>query len=294
MHPVGGVVGDQPEEAAVSGVDVDADPVLRAQRDGQVDRVDRAEPGGAGGHHHGPDRPGPEQILQCVQVHPAGGVGGHGVPLDAEQVTHPGVGVVGVGAVGDAFAGVGFPGYEQGFQVRDGAAAGEMTEEFGAVPEHVGKLGDDLLLHLRGGRPAVQRVVVRVDEHGGDVPDHRDRVRWLEHLPGVAGVEERVILAQPAGQLGEGGRQLRRIDLQRGMRLIRAELPHPPGDLIDREGQVLPQLAGRRRAGGELGGRVGHGHRYLLFAGRVAPGGAYSSSTGNRAVGTSSALVLRV
>jgi hypothetical protein len=86
-------------------------------------------------------------------------------------------------------------GDEQGFQVGDGAAAGQVPEVVG-VTEHRGQPGHDLFFHAGGGRAAVQRVVVGVDQHGADVADDRCRVRWLEHLPDVAGVEERIVLPQ--------------------------------------------------------------------------------------------------
>ena len=105
--------------------------------------------------------------------------------------------VVGVGAVRDRLTGVDLAGDEERFQVGDGAAAGQVPQVLGEA-EHRGQLRHDLLLHAGSGRPAVQGVVVGVDQHGADVTDYRRRVRWLEHLPDIAGMEERVVLPQPS------------------------------------------------------------------------------------------------
>ena len=111
--------------------------------------------------------------------------------------------VVRLGAVGDAPAGVRLAGDEQRLQVRDRPAGGQVAEVAGQ-PEHPGQLGGDLAFHRGGRRAAVQGMVVGVDQHRGEVAGHRGRVRGLEHLPGVARVEERVIVRQPAGELREG------------------------------------------------------------------------------------------
>ena len=84
-----------------------------------------------------------------------------------------------------------------------------------AQPEHLGQLRHDLLLHLGRGRAAVQGVVVRVDQHRGQVPGHRGRVRRLEHLPGIGRVEERVVVPQPPGELAEHLGEPLVADLQR-------------------------------------------------------------------------------
>jgi hypothetical protein len=73
----------------------------------------------------------------------------------------------------------------------------------------------DLLLHLARWPAAVERVVVRVDQHRGQVAGHRDRVRRLEHLAGVVRVEVRVVPGpQAIGELGEHPSQLLVADLQ--------------------------------------------------------------------------------
>ena len=199
-HSLGRVVGDQGEEAAVRGVDMDPGAVAAAERQGLVDGVDRPETGGAGGQHDGADRARLQQVLQRVEVHPAAGVGGHRSRGHAEQVAHPAVRVVRVGAVRDSLARMAFPGDEQRFEVGDRAAAGQVSE-VRRVAEHPGQIGDHLLLHPGGRRAAVERVVVGVDQHRRQVADDRGRVRRLQHLADVARVEERVVVPQPLQQL---------------------------------------------------------------------------------------------
>ena len=67
--------------------------------------------------------------------------------------------------------------------------------------------------------PAVERVIVRVDQHRGEIADDGCRVRRLQHLPGVRRVEERVVVRQPARELGECCRETLIADRDRGMRL---------------------------------------------------------------------------
>jgi len=138
--------------------------------------------------------------------------------LDAEQAAHPRVCVVRVGGVGDPATGVQFARNVQDLEIRYRPAAGQVAQ-VGAEAERRRQVGDDLLLHLRRDLAAVERVVVRVDEHRGDVTRHRDRVRRLQHLPGVVRVEIRVVVAHPLGELGEGGCEPLFVDPQRLMRL---------------------------------------------------------------------------
>ena len=191
-----------------------------------MDGVDRAQPGRARGQHHGAHPAGAQQFVQGVEVHPPAAVHGHGVALDAEQPAHPAVRVVGVRAERDTPARMQFAGHEQGLQVGDGAAGGQVAE-VGAEAEHRRELRGHLAFHPGGGRPAVQRVVVRVDQHGGQVAGHGGRVRGLQHLPGVPGMEERVVVREAVGELGERGPEPLVADVQRGMRGHRAEPRRP-------------------------------------------------------------------
>ena len=159
-------------------------------------RVDRAEAGCAGGRHHRADPAARQQRIEFSDVDAAGRVGADGSTVDAEDAAHPAVRVVRLGAVGNAKTGMRFPRDVQRFEVRDRAASGEMPEVL-TVSEHPGKLADDLLFHRRRRRAAVKRVVVRVDQHGGEIAGYRRRMRRLQHLPGVSRVEERVVVGQP-------------------------------------------------------------------------------------------------
>ncbi len=212
----------QGEETAVGGVDMETDAVPVPQGERGVYRIDSSQAGGSGGEDDGAHVPGAQHLLQRVDVDTAPLVGGDRVPLHAEDVTHTAVRVVGLGAVGDAPAGVEFPGDEQGLEVGDRAAGGEVAE-VRVVAEHRGELRDGLPLHRRGGGAAVQRVVVRVDQHGGEVADHGGGVRGLEHLARVARVEEGVVVLQSPGELLEDGGETVVVDVQGRMGLVGAE-----------------------------------------------------------------------
>ena len=80
------------EEAAVGGIDVHPRAVAaRASGDDLVDRVDRAQAGGACGRHDGADRPRSRRsALQRVKVHPCRRRRpGTAIDRDAEQRAHP-------------------------------------------------------------------------------------------------------------------------------------------------------------------------------------------------------------
>jgi hypothetical protein len=55
-------------------------------------------------------------------------------------------------------------------------------------------------------------VVVGVELHRGEVADDRRRVRGLDHLTGVARVEERVVVRHALGEGGERGRERGVVD----------------------------------------------------------------------------------
>ena len=200
-----------------------------------VDRVDGAEAGRACCRDDRADPAASQQGVQCSDVDPPGCVGADRSALDTENAAHPAVRVVRLGAVGDAATRMRFPGHIQRLKVRDRSASGEVPEVL-AEAEHPGQLTDNLLLH--GGRrgPAVERVVVRVDQHGGEIASHRGRMRRLEHLPCVGRVEERVVVLQPSRKLGECVIEPLVTDLQRVMNSKAAE-------------SVLPALVGLSRLG---------------------------------------------
>ena len=79
-----------------------------------------------------------------------------------------------------------------------------------AVAEHRGDRRDRLALHLGGRRPAVERVVVRVQQHRRGVGRPGQRMRRLEHLPDVVRLAVGVGVGEALGERGER-RRLRRL-----------------------------------------------------------------------------------
>ena len=71
--------------------------------------------------------------------------------------------------------------------------------------EHGGDLADRLDLHLRAGAAAVPGVVVGIDVHGQRIGRARQRMRRLEHLPGIERMEVGIVVSQP---MGHGGQNL--------------------------------------------------------------------------------------
>ena len=92
------------------------------------------------------------------------------------------------------------PGDPQGLEVGHGAARGQVAQKLGPAEEASDRL-DGLDLHLRAGPAAVAGVVVGIDGHGQRIGGPRHRMRRLEHLPGIKGVEVGVVVAQPAGHI---------------------------------------------------------------------------------------------
>jgi hypothetical protein len=96
-----------------------------------------------------------------------------------------------------------FAGHEQGFEVGDRIAGGEVAQ-VRLVVEHGRQLSDDLSFHRRAGRAAVQGVVVGVDQHRREMADHGHGVGRLEYLARVVRVEEESVVLQTAREQGEG------------------------------------------------------------------------------------------
>ena len=188
---VGVVVGQEAEEAAVRGIDVDAGAVGAAERDRVREGVDGAQTRRGGREHDGADGAGRQRILQRPEVDPPGVVAGHDGAVEAEHVGHPAVRVVALRADRDAAPARLLARHEQRLQVGDRPAAGQVPQ-WRLEPDHPCEIGDHLLLHLARRRAAVERVVVGVDARRDGVGRQCHRVRRLEHLPGVARVAERV------------------------------------------------------------------------------------------------------
>ena len=172
-----------------------------SQRKRLVDRVDCPQRGGPGGQHDGADGVGAEQLLQRVEIHPPARIGGDLHPADAEQPAHPLMGVVGLLAEGDGGVRPQLARDEEGFQVGDGPARAEVAEEVGGVMEHRGDGGHRLPLQRGGRRPPVEGMIVWIDEHRHQICGSRRRMGRLQHLAGVARVEEGVVVPQPPAQL---------------------------------------------------------------------------------------------
>ena len=157
--------GQQREEAAVGAVDVQAHAVALAQGERLVDAIDGAQAGRPGREHDGPDVALRALGLHGVEVEPAVGVGRDGRARDAQQLAHARVGVVRGGAVDDALAGMDLARHPQRLEVGDRPARGQVAEAGGGQAEHDAQLVDHLDLEAARPRPAVERVVVGVDEH---------------------------------------------------------------------------------------------------------------------------------
>ncbi len=86
-----------------------------------------------------------------------------------------------------------FAGYEERLQVCDGSARREMPQRIPRKPNKCLQFVYRLFLHCTGGRAAVERVVVRIDELGCPVAKKSRGMRRLEHLSGVARMKEGIV-----------------------------------------------------------------------------------------------------
>ena len=264
---------------------MDAHAVPLAQLEGLVDPVDRAEPGGAGGEHDGADVAGRAHGLEGVEVDPALRPGRHLGRRQAEDLAHARMRVVGIGAERDALVGMQLTRDPQRLQVRDRSARGQVPEERLADPEQRRQLGDRLLLHLAGHRPAVERVVVGVHEHGRDVAGGRRGVRRLEHLAGEPRVEEREVPVHPALELLPRRRPAVAVDGGRGRPLAPARLPRldevergldagPVHARHDRRLRARMSCRARAVCRARARGRAARGGRMRVVGPRAAASGA--------------------
>ncbi len=90
----------------------------------------------------------------------------------------------------------------QRFEIRHGAAAGEMPERL--LPAEDGtEFPDALFLHFRTGSTAIEGVIVGIDPQGHCVGEPCNRVRRLEHLPGITRVKIRKVVVHAGGDLPE-------------------------------------------------------------------------------------------
>jgi hypothetical protein len=210
--------GQQREEAAVGAVDVQAHAVALAQGERLVDAIDGAEAGRAGGEHDGPDVALRALGLDGVEVETAAGVGRDRRARDAQQLAHARMGVVRGRAVHDALAGMHLARHPQASRLAIVRSRSDGRDR-GGEAEHDAQLVDHLDLEAARPWAAVERVVVGVDEHRRQVAGNGDRMRRLEHLPGIAGMEEGVVVGHPLAEgLPRGGQPLR-VGLAGGVRV---------------------------------------------------------------------------
>ncbi len=194
-------VGNEREVAAVGRVHMDSETVAFAEGEDLVERVHGADGCRAQRGHHCAHIAFAQFGFEGFEAHAAAAVGRN---LSVFQLEHGGdapVGVVGLLGAYDPLARRQLAGHPEGLEVGDCAAGGEVAQisaaRFGPA-EHGGDLADCLDLHLGAGPSAVARMVVGVDVHGQRVGRARQRVRRLQHLPGVEGMEVGIVVAQPA------------------------------------------------------------------------------------------------
>ena len=106
----------------------------------------------------------------------------------------------------------------------------EVAQAGGRQPEHDAQLVDDLHLQPAGPRPAVERVVVGIDEHRRQVAGHGHGVGRLEHLARVARVKEGVVVGHPLAEGVPRGGQAVGSRGAGGIGLVRAEARLPRAD----------------------------------------------------------------
>ena len=233
--------GQEREEPAVGGVDVDAHAVALAPAERLVDRVDRADAGRPRREDDGADLPRPHLRLDRVEVGAAVGQRGHGARLDAEHLAHAPVRVVRVGGVHDRLARMQLARDPQRLEVGDRPARGQMPERRRLEAEHPREPLDDLDLHRARRLAGVERVVVGVDEHRGVVGRGRDGVRGLDHLPRVARMEERDHRVHPLRVLAPRVGEAPDVGGGRGVGLVRAPHVLPAHEQVDRGAGQLAQ-----------------------------------------------------
>lgn len=85
-------------------------------------------------------------------------------------------------------------------------------------------------LEPRRGRSAVERVCIGIDSLGHRIGGGRNRMRRLKHLPGIARMKERVVVAEPVAERRNHFQRPVRRHAQRHVDLERRPLPLPLGD----------------------------------------------------------------
>ena len=248
-------MGQQRKKAAVGGVDVHPAAVATAERQRVGDRIDHPAPRRAGRQHDGSDASGAQHRFERLEVHAPFGIGGHLHGLKLQDAAHAAVRVMRFPRKCHALVRVQAARHPERFQVGHGTAAGQVPERGLGQVQHGGQRPHHLFFHRTGGRSAVQRVVVRVDELGRQIADHGDWMGRLEHLPGIARMEEGIVSPQTLQVAVQRCLQLVRVNLQRRMRRVRSPGRFPVANGIDRtrkpglQVHFSHQVSGVRHAG---------------------------------------------
>ena len=193
---LGTEVARQGEIPAVRGVDVDAEIVPLAQGQDLGERVHR--PGGrrAERHHDRTDLAAGEHFLQGRDLHPPPGIDGDLPEGDAEDRREPRVRVMGQRRGRHRPAGTQLTPDPEGLEIGHRPAAAEVAE-VGLPAEHPRDPGHRLLLHRRAGATAVERMVIRVQEHRHRIGQSGHGMRRLEHLSDIERVMIGVVVPHP-------------------------------------------------------------------------------------------------
>ena len=186
-----------------------------AQREHCVQRIDSAGSSSTQRHHNGANVSSLKSRLERRQVHPAPVVGRHIREGQAQDSADSAVSVVRLLRGDDALAGSQLACDPERLQVGKGSAAGEMSQKI-CPAKHCGNCANSFHFHARAGTAAVECVIVGIDVHGQRISGAGERVRRLEHLPGVKRMEIGIVvchslrhLAHDRGHGFEGGRRLR-------------------------------------------------------------------------------------
>src|ERR1043165_9075850 len=102
--------------------------------------------------------------------------------------------------------------------------------------DHGRERRDAFVFHFGGRWTTFPGMVVRVEPHGGEVTDERRRVWRFHHLPGVARMEERIVVRQAFGELFERDAELFVGHVMGRVWLHRAELLGPVVGEVSRAG----------------------------------------------------------